>query len=281
MEVQAGRRTAGGDSSALPKARPVRIPSPGRPRSAASPPVLAPGIPGEAHSAFPGPNPHSGPRARLQGGCARGGRGHGEGLKLQVGTKGETRPLSKGHWEAGPDTWTRVGGWGQGWAAGRLRIPRPHGHLLLAPAPREEEGRRRPVRQRGLLVPAWASGSGAAADPGGLERGRRRPAWPGLPSSRLARGDRHRPSRRRRAKWRRSGRRARRRRAREPRHATPPRPPDPETAPANRPLVLGAVPCGLLTPGPAACSGLPTTTGKGGRKEGRGEAAAISCRSPP
>lgn len=100
-----------------------------------------------------------------------------------------------------------------------------------------------------------------------------------LPSSRLARGGRHRPSRGRRAKWRRSDRLARRRRAREPRSATPlgPRPPKrPLQTPP--PPARGAVPCGARSGrGTAACCGLPTTTRKGERKK---RAAAISHPRP-
>lgn len=74
---------------------------------------------------------------------------------------------------------------------------------------------------------------------GGLERGRRRGGLPSphprprrlLPSSRLARGGRHRPSRGRRAKWRPSDRLARQRRARKPRRATPPGPRPPKRPP--------------------------------------------------
>lgn len=89
------------------------------------------------------------------------------------------------------------------------------------------------------------------------------------PSSRPASGSRHRPSRGRRAKWRPSGRLARWRQRRGRQRAKLPGP-RPQKLPPRPPLIAGR--CAVLAlgaqPGRAtACSGLPTTTGEGGREE--------------
>lgn len=162
-------------------------------------------------------------------------------------------------------------------------------------------GSRSPGSERGLLVPptpprSRARGPGRLRSPrsssrpppargvhagGGLKRGRRRAGLPSprprrlLPSSRLARSSRHRPSRGRRAKWRPSGRLARRRRQWEPGRGArdAPRPTAPATVSATT-LRRGALcPGGFSGPawrGAAVSPGPPTTTGEGGRKEEEG-----------